>query len=574
MSIFFKENSSKQPIFQKKLGYNLLAEALQQQGLEYCFSVENSPVIQLEIALIANEIKNIGFKSQKGAVFAASAIGFMTGRPGICVFGREYDIIQVIEGLTNAWINGWPVIVISACKDIYNQAKGTHQEIDRKAFKKFYIKYSQKVTSVADIPMVIEKAYKMCVSGRAGPVYIEIPGNILDSQVPIQQALEPAIITQAPPVLSSYEDISIAADLLKKAKNPLIVIGPLNHAEEAEIKKLISKIYLPFLPTLFGKGVISDKHNCCVIQAQNYVLQNTDVILLIGTGLNWILDFGQYPQFNRDAQIIQIFNDPEYFNYFIQGTVNLCGNIQDTIRMLYLEMKGFNSRQIQIKWWQTIQQIIHRNEQVNKYLLFEEKQYLSFYSALGEIVNVLPKDFICVIEGDDIKNMARPIINQVKPKQYLSSGNSIIKGVSIPFCIASKCVYKNKPVVCIFDDESFNLSQADIEASSQYKLPFIAIIFNTKKYAGMYKKQSQENKQQNYQFVAHPSIRFEKAADNYGGVGILVNNLKELKQALNQAFKNQGRLYIINILIDQPLNQTEIEQKANYFRNSGINPKL
>ncbi|EDK31753.2 2-hydroxyphytanoyl-CoA lyase (macronuclear) [Tetrahymena thermophila SB210] len=558
-------------------GNLVVARALSRQGLEHCFGIIGVPIIELGFAIQAEGINYYGYRNEQGASYSAGAVGYLTGKPGICLCVSGPGMINAVTGLANAWANGWPMILIVGSSDLAQNAKGAFQECDQISLTKPYVKFAVKITSAKQIPQVISKAVRLSVVGRPGPVYIEIPGDVLTETIDLDSLEFPQFNQVLPLSLAPTQLIQQAVQQIKTSKNPLVIIGKGAGYSRAEndVLQLIQSTQLPFLPTPMGKGVVSDLHPCCAAPARSFILQNADLILLIGARLNWILHFGEPPRFNKNVKIIHIEICPEEFDTNVKGSVNLFGDIGLITKQLVQELQGYNCRQIQADWWKSIKEKIDKNVLVSQKLISQndEKQRITYYSALGIIQSMLPKDFIYVGEGANTMDIGRTVINQLQPRTKLDAGTFGTMGIGIPFCIAAKCTNPQKPVVGILGDSAFGFSAMEIETAIRYNLPFVVIILNNNGiFSGVEDLPEEINAHNIPPNALKPNTRYEKLADAFGGVGLFVKTHNELKLALEQAFSKSDVLHIINVMIDP--NGQRKEQEFSWLTRKDPLPKF
>ena len=286
-------------------GNILLAESLASQGIKHCFGIVGIPVIELGFALQASNINYYGCRNEQAAAYAAGAVGFMTATPGLCLAVSGPGLTNCISGLANALMNCWPMILVAGSSDENQKEREAFQEIDQIQAVKPFCKLAIRITDPQSIPFLVQKACRFAVTGRPGPVYLDIPGDVLSCSV-----LTSSIIAVPPPkylplALPPFQLLEAASNLIKQAKRPLIIIGK-GAAYSfggglTNVLKLVENNNLPFLPTPMGKGLISDEHSNCVSAARSLALGKADLVVLVGARLNWILHFGKPPRFDKDV---------------------------------------------------------------------------------------------------------------------------------------------------------------------------------------------------------------------------------------------------------------------------------
>ncbi|XP_016795526.3 2-hydroxyacyl-CoA lyase 1 isoform X1 [Pan troglodytes] len=288
-------------------GAKVIAQALKTQDVEYIFGIVGIPVTEIAIAAQQLGIKYIGMRNEQAACYAASAIGYLTSRPGVCLVVSGPGLIHALGGMANANMNCWPLLVIGGSSERNQETMGAFQEFPQVEACRLYTKFSARPSSIEAIPFVIEKAVRSSIYGRPGACYVDIPADFVNLQVNVNSIKYMERCMSPPISMAETSAVCTAASVIRNAKQPLLIIGKgaaYAHAEES-IKKLVEQYKLPFLPTPMGKGVVPDNHPYCVGAARSRALQFADVIVLFGARLNWILHFGLPPRYQPDVKFIQ-----------------------------------------------------------------------------------------------------------------------------------------------------------------------------------------------------------------------------------------------------------------------------
>ncbi|CAL8361292.1 unnamed protein product [Arctogadus glacialis] len=314
-------------------GAQLIAEALKAQKVEYMFGIVGVPVIEVAMAAQAEGIRYLGMRNEQAACYAASAIGYLTGRPGACLVVSGPGLIHALGGMANANSNCWPVVVIGGSSDQNQETSGAFQEFPQVEACRLYSKFSARPSSLEAIPSIIEKAVRTSMFGRPGACYVDIPGDMVNAKVE-RKDVRVVSCCPPPPVSLAYPGAIIdALSVLRAAKRPLVVIGKgaAYGRAEASLRDLVEVGGLPFLPTPMGKGVLPDKHPNCVAAARSRALLHADVILLFGARLNWILHFGLPPRFNPHVKIIQVDLCAEEMGNNVRPAAALLGDVNGIV---------------------------------------------------------------------------------------------------------------------------------------------------------------------------------------------------------------------------------------------------
>jgi 2-hydroxyacyl-CoA lyase 1 len=283
-------------------GATLIARELKKQGVEVVFGIVGIPVQPIAGACQREGIKFFGMRNEQAASYACQAAGYLLGRPQVCLVVSGPGMIHAIAGLSNAWSNGWPMILLGGAPDIEQNGMGSFQEAPQVEAARPFTKYAHQVDRVERIPFYIEQATRIAMYGRPGAVYLDLPGDIITGKCEEEAATIVRRVPEPPRTLADPSAVDAALDTLKAAERPLVIVGKgmaWSRAEN-EVREFIEKTQLPFLASPMGKGVVPDDHPLSVASARTYALQNADAVLLMGARLNWIMHFGLPPRWHED----------------------------------------------------------------------------------------------------------------------------------------------------------------------------------------------------------------------------------------------------------------------------------
>ncbi|KAF5798729.1 putative indole-3-pyruvate decarboxylase, Entero, DHS-like NAD/FAD-binding domain superfamily [Helianthus annuus] len=323
----------------------LVAKALARAGVTHMFGVVGIPVTSLATRAVTLGIRFIAFHNEQSAGYAASAYGYLTGRPGVLLTVSGPGCVHGLAGLSNAAVNCWPTVMISGSCDQNDVGKGDFQELDQIAAVKPFVKFSVKAKNINEIPNCVFSVLDHAGSGRPGGCYLDIPSDVLHqtlTELEANKLLDDAEKNRyIEPVKSvSNDDIAKAISAIRKAERPLIVFGKgaaIARAEN-EIKDLVEKTGIPFLPTPMGKGLLPDTHELAATAARSLAIGKCDVAIVVGARLNWLLHFGEPPKWSKDVKFILIDVDEGEIE-FRKPYLGLVGDAKKVLKVLNKEIK-------------------------------------------------------------------------------------------------------------------------------------------------------------------------------------------------------------------------------------------
>ena len=529
-------------------GAMLIARSLKRHGVEYMFGIVGIPVVPVAFAAQREGIKYIGMRHEQSASYAAQAVGYLTGRPGACLVVSGPGMTNAISGIANAWSNRWPMILLGGASDISQHGMGAFQEAPQVEAARPWCKYAAAVDRVDRIPYFVEQAVRTSIYGRPGPVYLDLAGDIIGGKCDEDAAPQRPPVPDAPRFFADPAAVEAAIAALKSAERPLVIVGKgaaYSRAED-EVRAFIESTQLPFLATPMGKGVMPDDHPLSVGAARSHVLQNADLVLLMGARLNWILHFGLPPRFNADVRVVQMDIAAEEIGTNVPAEVALVGDAKAVTGQLNAALRESPWQFAAENTWRTgIAKKIEENQQATAPLFEDGSVPMNYYRVLREIRDALPRDAIIASEGANTMDIGRTVLPNFEPRHRLDAGTFGTMGVGLSFAIAAQAVHPDKRVVAVEGDSAFGFSGMEVEVACRYGMPITFIILNNNGISGGPDTINPE-KVLPMQYV--PKARYERVIEAFGGDGYYVETPDELRPALDAAFKS-NRPSVVNVMI-------------------------
>lgn len=547
------------------LGAKVIAKALKDQGVEYVFGIVGVPVIELGGAIQEAGINFVGCRNEQAAAYAAGAIGYMTGTPGVCLVVSGPGVVHALAGLANAQENCWPMIVIGGASDQMLNSRGAFQESPQVEFARPYVKYAAQFDSLERVPFYIEKAIRMATYGRPGAVYLDLPGNFVN-KAPNEKLLEYVPRALPPPVsLADPSEIRKACELLRAAERPLVIVGKGcaygNGGDQA--RRLVEVLNLPYLATPMGKGCIPDDHPNSIAPGRSTALKSADVVVLCCARLNWILHFGLPPRFRKDVKIIQIDVCPEVFGDNVAPAATLCGQASAVLEQLTDAAQKQKIQPLQRSsnaWWKLLDEKVSKNKQASLDLASDRSSPMNYYVAFSEIQKFLAngyRDTIISTEGANTLDIGRTILENYLPKHRLDAGTYGTMGVGLGFALAAAIHFPQKQVFCIEGDSAFGFSGMEVETACRYNLNNITFIIINNSGIGVGVPISGNTPEERAKggvpvtsLSDKDEARYERIITAFGGKGFYVESPDDIQPALREAVAHP-RPCIINIIIDR-----------------------
>jgi oxalyl-CoA decarboxylase len=543
-------------------GFNLVIDALKLNGVDTIFGLPGIPITDLARKAQAAGIRIISFRHEQSAGYAASIAGFMTGRPGICLTVSAPGFLNGLTALANATTNCFPMILVSGSseREIVDLQQGDYEEMDQLAVARPLAKAAFRVLHAEDIGVGVARAIRAAVSGRPGGVYLDLPAKLFPQVVDAEAGRRSLIkvVDPAPRQIPGPDAVKRALDLLRGAKRPLILLGKgaAYSQADAEIRALVEKTGIPYLPMSMAKGILPDTHPQCASAARSFVLPGADVVLLVGARLNWLLSHGKGktwggkgPKDWGGQRFIQVDISPQEADSNVAIEAPVVGDIGSCVSAMLAGI-GADWPKPSAEWLSAVAERKSRNVAKMAETLAKDPVPMNFHSALNvvrDIVRANP-DAILVNEGANALDFTRSIVDMYKPRKRLDVGTWGIMGIGMGFSVAA-AVTSGQPVIAIEGDSAFGFSGMEVETICRYNLPVCVVILNNN---GVYR-----GDERNPTGGADPSplvfvkgARYEKMMEAFGGVGVQATNPAELRAAMEEAIRSR-RPTLVNAMIDE-----------------------
>ncbi|KAH7846336.1 hypothetical protein Vadar_012671 [Vaccinium darrowii] len=545
-------------------GNSLVALSLARAGCTHMFGVVGIPVTALATRAVALGIRFIAFHNEQSAGYAASAYGYLTGRPGLLLTVSGPGCVHGLAGLSNAAANAWPAVMIAGSCDQEYFGKGDFQELDQVEAVKPFSKLSVRARDIKDVPRCVFQVLGKAASGRPGGCYLDLPSDVLHQTVSEAEAEQLLVDAEKEVKVEVIEavgqsEIEKAVSLLRHAERPLIVFGKGAAIARAEngLKKLVETTGIPFLPTPMGKGLLPDTHELAATAARSLAIGKCDVALVVGARLNWLLHFGEPPKWSKDVKFILVDISNEEIE-LRKPCLGLVGDAAKVVEMINKEIKDdpFCLGKTH-PWVEAIGKKASDNVSRMEAQLAKDVVPFNFLTPMriirDEILRMGSPAPIVVSEGANTMDVGRSVLVQTEPRTRLDAGTWGTMGVGLGYCIAAAVASPDRLVVAVEGDSGFGFSAMEVETLVRYQLPVVVIVFNN---GGVYGGDRRSPEEITGPFKDDPAptsfvpgAAYHLLIEAFGGKGYLVGTPEELKSALSESFAAR-KPAVINVTID------------------------
>jgi len=537
-------------------GFHLVIDALKLNDISTIYNVPGIPITDLGRYMQAEGMRVLSFRHEQHAGYAAAIAGFLTKKPGICLTVSAPGFLNGLTALAHATTNCFPMILLSgsSVREVVDLQQGDYEEMDQLAIAKPLCKAAYRVLQAEDIGIGIARAIRAAVSGRPGGVYLDLPAQVFAETIDAEAGAKSLVkvIDAAPRQLPAPESVVRALEVLKNANRPLIILGKGAAYAQAdnEIRALVEKSSIPYLPMSMAKGLLPDTHPQSAGPARSIALKESDVVMLIGARLNWLLSHGKGKTWGgQPKKFIQVDIEPRELDSNVEIAAPVVGDIGSCVQAL-LEGMGEDWAAPPAEWTDAINDRKKSNLERMASKLQNNNVPMDFHGALGALRTIIKErpDAILVNEGANTLDFARSIIDMYQPRKRLDVGTWGVMGIGMGTAIAA-AVETSKPVLVVEGDSAFGFSGMEIETICRYNLPVCVVVFNN---GGIYRgtdvNPSGGSDVATTVFVK--DARYDKMMEAFGGVGVYVTTPDELSRAVNAAM-DSGKPTLVNAVIDE-----------------------
>jgi acetolactate synthase-1/2/3 large subunit len=527
-------------------GGTLVARALKAEGVKYLFVLWGFHIITIIQACEREGIKVIDTRHEQAAGHAAEGWAKVTGQPGVACVTAGPGVTDVVTAVANAFQAGSPMLVIGGRSPVNSFEKGTLQELDHIPFMKPITKWARTVYETRRLPEYVSIAYRNALAGRPGPVFLECPIDILESQVEESQVTfpEPSKSRATSRTPGNPDLIKAAAKLLAASRTPVVIAGNSVYWSQAsqELRQFIEAIKAPVFLNGMGRGCISADHPQFFVYSRRFALSQADVAVLIGTEIDFRLNYGAPPLFNPKGKVIQIDIDPTEIGHNRSIDVGIVGDTKEILNQLLTEL-GKKRMPQRTAWLEKVRASEAGRVKALEPLLNSNAVPIHPLRLLKEVRDFLDRDAIIVGDGGDIVSFAAQVLKTHYPGHWLDTGKLGCLGVGTGFAMAAKLAKPDKQVLIVHGDGSFGLNGMEFDTMVRHNIPVVSVIGNNCCWMPIVEGDPG--------LARHlGGARYDKMVAALGGHGEFVERPRQIRSALKRAFAS-GLPAAINVMIDQ-----------------------
>jgi acetolactate synthase-1/2/3 large subunit len=503
-----------------------------------------------------NGIKVIDFRHEQAAAHAADAHARFTRNVGAALVTAGPGVTGALTGVANAYQARSPLLLLGGAAPLATKGMGALQEMPQVELFKTFTKKSFTVKETSDIPEAMAQAFDHALTGRPGPVFVELPVDVLLRTV---DPIEPLPRVVANPVLPEVGAMRQIFELLRSAEKPLIIAGTQVYWDEAHesLRELTEQTAIPVFTNGAGRGTLPMTHPNCFKRSRSAALKQADLVILIGTPLDFRLKYGR-EGWNPAGRLIQIENDASELNRNRHADVVAVAHSRLVLEAL---LEGSQGKRFD-DWLLKVRALeAPRNEQIEAWKQSDDipVNHFRFGAAINEM---LDEDTIVIGDGGDIVSACAKVLELGQPGQWLDPGPLGCLGVGVPFAIAAKHLFPEKNVLIIHGDGAFGLNGFEFDTAVRFDLPVVSVVGNDAGWGQIRNPQIQMVGEERAIATSLAPTRYDLVVEAMGGYGEHVERAEEMAPAIARALAT-GKPSCVNVSLD-PLGVAKTGASAPY----------
>ncbi len=528
----------------KVTGSYLIAKTLAEEGVEKLFYLMGGPDFDIVMGCQDFGIETIDFRHEQAAAFAAHAYARVTGKPGVCTAASGPGTLNLLTGVYAASIDCAPMVILGGASAVHEIGRESFQEVDQERIMEPIVKYWHRTTMAARYPEIVSTAYRQAMSGRPGPVYIDCGADVLYEEIEEDEAVKPTHAARKSVPAGDPAAIKEAVDMLAASERPIIFSGGgvFFSGASPEMERLVDLTSTPFYTAPMSRGVVPEDHPVSFQGARSTAMREADLVLVIGTRMNWMINYGQ--RFGN-AKVIQIDIEASEIAHNRDVDLGIVGDAKSILGQMVSEIEArpedFAGR-LESPWISRLQEDNDRRAVQQAELLNSEQTPIHPLRLCKEIRDFLDRDAILCVDGNEILHFGRQSLPTHVPGHRLNSGVTGTMGVGLPYGIGAQIAKPDKQVLVLHGDGSMGMNAMEIDTCVRFNLPVVTVISNNAGWTARTPDRRKPGRELGF-------TNYDGMARELGAHGEEVTDPDEIRPALERAFAS-GKPAVVNVIVE------------------------
>ena len=531
-------------------GGRLVARVLKEAGVGHVFTLCGGHILPIYDGCLDEGIAVIDVRHEQAAAHAADAYARLTRNVGVALVAPGPGVTDAVTGVANAYAARSPVLLIGGAAPLGLRGLGALQEMEQVALFRPITKGSFTVPEARQIPEVLTSAIRTALAGRPGPVFVEIPVDLLMTTLEERLAPIPTRYVHRPRAAADGEALAALEHLLAGAERPVVLAGGGVYWDDAAkpLAAFAERAGVPVFMNGAGRGSLPTDHPNAFAQARGMALGGADLVLVLGAPLDFRLGYGRPPSFAEDARVVQVDADPTELGRNRPLELGLAADLGVFLRQALDAVPKAMAGRV-APWLGAVRAKEAESRAKLEAFCAADDVPVSHYRLGAEIARVVDSDTIVVGDGGDVVGCASKVVPLSRPGQWLDPGPLGCLGVGPPFALAAKLLHPERRVLLIAGDGALGLNGMELETAVRFKLPLVCVVGNDGGWGQIRNPQLSFYGEARAVATSLPSTRFDLLAEALGARGVLVREPGAIRPALDRALAS-GEVWCVNVLLD------------------------
>jgi acetolactate synthase I/II/III large subunit len=531
-------------------GGRLVARMLAREGVSTVFTLSGLHVASIYAGCVDEGVRLVDTRHEQAAAHAADAWARLTRGLGVAVVTAGPGVTGTVTAVANAWAAGVPLLVLGGAAPTFNQGRGSLQEMPQTQLFAGITKWSDRVPSPELVPAFLARAFRVARAGRPGPVFLELPWDVLGNGA--DPALADAQVKYRTPARLPGDPalVARALELLAAAERPVLLGGSSIWWDDAvaPLARLAERTGIPVYLNGMGRGCLPPDHPSFFQGSRKEALSQADLVLVVGTPLDFRVGYGTEPTFAAGARVVQVDVHAEEIGRNRPIEVGIVGDSRSVLSAL---ADGSREGCVPAAWRTLLRE--KELERAQRQRGHEESgqrpiHHFRLARALDEVA-ARAGDVTWVADGGNVVAVAAKVIRLPRPGRWLDPGPLGCLGVGSPFALAAKLLAPERPVCVVQGDGAFGLNGMDYETAVRFGLPMVVVVGNDAAWGQIAVPQRAMYGDEHAVATRLAPTRYDRVVEALGGKGEHVDDPADLVPALERAFAS-GTVYCVDVAID------------------------
>jgi acetolactate synthase-1/2/3 large subunit len=532
------------------IGGHLVARALARNGVRCVFTLCGGHIAPIYDGCLREGIDIVDTRHEQAAAHAADAWARLSRGPGVAIVTAGPGVTDAVTGVANAMLAQSPLVVLGGAAELRLAGRGALQEMEQLPLMRPITKWAATATDPRRLPELVYTALRQATSGVRGPVFLELPFDVLTAQVDEEQL--PPLAPLLPPagVPADPQRVAEAAQLIARSHKPVLFVGSQIWWDDAAevLRELVNRIGLPTVMNGMGRGALPASNPHALNLARKHAFRETDCLVVVGTPLDFRVGYGT--GINAAAKVIQIDRDPAQLGRNRSVDVGLVGDARAVLAQLESACVAHGARPERFEPW--CETLLAAEDKAHAELQpweRDDSRPINHYRLARAIADAIDEDTVVVHDGGDCVALAARVLAPERPGHWLDPGPLGCLGVGAPFALAAKKLYPDKKVLVLSGDGSFGLNGFDFETCVRWKLPVTVVVANDAAWGQIRGPQLAIFGPDRAPATKLAPTRYDKVVEAFGGRGVHVEDPTQLTSVIRDALA-ASETTCVNVPID------------------------